>query len=172
MKRGWVERWREGGARGRGAVDERRSEGSGVEKDEVLGFNHFQRVRKKKRQMCGPEVAGGTPALLPLQYQSKTDQCSSSDLNLMSRHEPGETFDSTHFFSPSCHSTPCFHRHHNSRLDFFSVSLTVAASLSDGDKRLNLILWILKLISPRSQGTSRSSTCSSTSPGGIELAKE
>lgn len=39
LKRGRVERWREGGVRGRRPVDERRSEEGGVEKDEVQGFN-------------------------------------------------------------------------------------------------------------------------------------
>lgn len=63
------------GARGRTTVDERRSEDSGVEKDEVLGFNPLQRARQ--RQMWRQEVAGGTPALLLFQFQ----QSSSSNLN-------------------------------------------------------------------------------------------
>lgn len=93
---------------GRRAV-ERRSEDSGVEKDEVQGLNQCERERDRCE---GQRLQEGTAALLLLQIQPQkliriiTFRRRSL---WMSRHQPGEMSDSTHVSSPSARSAPCLH---------------------------------------------------------------
>lgn len=112
---------------------EQRSENSGIKKDEAMGFNLFQH-EGNKRQMCGPEDAGGAQTLLLL-------QCHSKEIGMMKRSRPRLNLGPLFPFGDFSHKfSPCFYCSHRSGL------ILISSPLSDKDKHLNLILRILRLI--------------------------
>lgn len=112
---------------------EQRSENSGIKKDEAMGFNLFQH-EGKKRQMCGPEDAGGALTRLLL-------QCHSKEMSMMKRSRPALNLGPLFPFGDFGHTfSPCFYCSHRSGL------ILISSALSDKDKHLNLILRILRLI--------------------------
>lgn len=95
-----------------------------------------------RRQMCRPEVGGGTPTVLLLQNQS-------NQTSLV--HQISFLLDVT----ARAKRDVWLHTFLLTELPPYATSPPPSQWRSlDQDKRLNLILRILKLITPRSQGTS------------------
>lgn len=148
--------WASGGVWGRRRVVEWRSVWSEVEEDEV--FNPFQQVRQ------GTDVqARGCRR----NSSSQEKQSSSSDLNFGTslsswRHGTSQARRLTSHMSS--HWTTTRTRALTAIVSNILISLSDnCCSRSDGDKCLNLIPWIFETNQSCSQGTSRSSTCSSSS---------
>lgn len=93
---------------------------------------------RERKQMCRPEVAGGSPARESGKVVHQTEICRSL--------RPSEVFDRTRLLSRRCPLElmlpPSPRRVHS------SCAPPAATHSDDEDKRLNLIPGILKLISP------------------------
>lgn len=128
---------------------EKRSENSEIKEDELLGFNHFQQAREKKRQMCRLEVEGERPDLFLFQFQSKKISLrTKQDLLFLDVTARPRQDVWVHTFPLTALTLyPIFPL--SSQLTFsFCSCFSVVPSHSDEDKRLNLILRISQVISP------------------------